>query len=89
MATYEVHLGSWRRKVDDDRSLSYHELASELVSYVCEMGYTHIELLPVTEHPFDGSWGYQPIGLFAPTCRFGNPEDFKYFVDACHQQGLA
>jgi len=88
MATYEVHLGSWRRQADADRPLSYRELASELVSYVCDMGYTHIELLPVTEHPFDGSWGYQPIGLFAPTCRFGNPEDFKYFVDACHQQEI-
>jgi len=88
MATYEVHLGSWRRQTDENRSLSYRELAVELVSYIREMGYTHIELLPVTEHPFDGSWGYQPIGLFAPTCRFGNPEDFKYFVDACHQQEI-
>ena len=88
MATYEVHLGSWRRKLDGNRPLSYRELAVELVSYVHEMGYTHIELLPVTEHPFDGSWGYQPIGLFAPTHRFGNPEDFKYFVDACHQQEI-
>jgi 1,4-alpha-glucan branching enzyme len=88
MAIYEVHLGSWRRKVADNCPLSYRELAVELVSYVRNMDYTHIELLPVTEHPFDGSWGYQPIGLFAPTERFGNPEDFKYFVDACHQQGL-
>jgi len=88
MAIYEVHLGSWRRQTDENRSLSYRELAVELVSYIREMGYTHIELLPVTEHPFDGSWGYQPIGLFAPTCRFGNPEDFKYFVDACHQQEI-
>ncbi len=89
MATYEVHLGSWRRNMDENRSLSYRELATELVSYVREMGYTHIELLPVTEHPFDGSWGYQPIGLFAPTHRFGKPEDFKYFIDACHQQEIA
>ena len=89
MATYEVHLGSWRRNMDENRSLSYLELATELVSYVRGMGYTHIELMPVTEHPFDGSWGYQPIGLFAPTHRFGNPEDFKYFIDACHQQQIA
>ncbi|MCZ6724053.1 MAG: 1,4-alpha-glucan branching protein GlgB [Gammaproteobacteria bacterium] len=87
MVIYEVHLGSWRRGADG-RWLSYRELATELVSYAHEMGYTHIELLPVTEHPFDGSWGYQPIGLFAPTCRFGSPEDFKYFVDACHQQQI-
>ena len=87
MATYEVHLGSWRR-CSDNSFLNYRELASELVAYVHEMGYTHIELLPVTEHPFDGSWGYQPIGLFAPTYRFGSPEDFKYLVDACHLQGI-
>ncbi|MCZ6577834.1 MAG: 1,4-alpha-glucan branching protein GlgB [Gammaproteobacteria bacterium] len=87
MATYEVHLGSWRRG-NNNSFLSYRDLASDLVAYVREMGYTHIELLPVTEHPFDGSWGYQPIGLFAPTYRFGNPEDFKYFVDACHQQEI-
>ena len=87
LATYEVHLGSWRRGPNNS-FLSYRELASELVTYVHEMGYTHIELLPVTEHPFDGSWGYQPIGLFAPTYRFGSPEDFKYLVDACHQQGI-
>ncbi len=87
MATYEVHLGSWRRG-NNNSFLSYRDLASDLVAYVREMGYTHIELLPVTEHPFDGSWGYQPIGLFAPTYRFGNPEDFKYFIDACHQQEI-
>ena len=88
MATYEVHLGSWRRG-NNNSFLSYRDLASDLVAYVHEMGYTHIELLPVTEHPFDGSWGYQPIGLFAPTYRFGNPEDFKYFVDFLRLHHLA
>lgn len=76
---------------DADRTgqrLSYRELAVELVDYACDMGFTHIELLPVTEHPFDGSWGYQPIGLYAPTWRYGTPDDFKYFVDACHAAGL-
>jgi 1,4-alpha-glucan branching enzyme len=68
--------------------LSYRELAVDLVAYACDMGFTHLELLPVTEHPFDGSWGYQPIGLFAPTWRFGAPDDFKFFVDACHAAGL-
>ncbi len=87
VSVYEVHLGSWRRK-DDDSYLSYRDFAHELVDYVLEMGYTHIELLPVTEHPFDGSWGYQPIGLFAPTQRFGNPDDFRYFVDRCHAAGI-
>jgi len=86
---YEVHLGSWRRKVDDNnRYLSYRELADELVEYVYDMGFTHIELLPVSEHPFDGSWGYQPIGMYAPTHRFGNPDDFRYFVDRCHAAGI-
>jgi len=87
---YEVHLGSWRRKVEDNnRYLSYRELADELVEYVYDMGFTHIELLPVSEHPFDGSWGYQPIGMYAPTHRFGNPDDFRYFVDRCHAAGIA
>ena len=89
VSIYEVHLGSWRRKPEaHNRCLSYRELAAELVPYVTELGYTHIELLPVTEHPFAGSWGYQPIGLFSPTQRFGDPDDFRYFVDACHQAGL-
>ena len=85
---YEVHLGSWRRK-DDGSYLTYRDLAAELVPYVVDMGFTHIELLPVTEHPFDGSWGYQPIGMFAPTQRFGTPDDFRYFVDTCHQHGIS
>ena len=87
VSVYEVHLGSWRRK-NDGSYLGYRDFAHELVDYVLEMGYTHIELLPVTEHPFDGSWGYQPIGLFAPTQRFGNPDDFRYFVDRCHAAGI-
>jgi len=85
---YEVHLSSWRRNPEDNRVLGYRQLAHELVDYVKEMGYTHIELLPVTEHPFEGSWGYQSTGYFAPTCRFGTPDDFKYFVDHCHQNGI-
>ena len=84
---YEVHLGSWRRK-DDGSYLGYRDLANELVPYVADMGFTHIELLPVTEHPFDGSWGYQPIGMFAPTQRFGSPDDFRALVDACHARGI-
>ena len=90
VSIYEVHLGSWRRKAEENnRFLSYRELADELVAYVAGMGFTHIELLPVSEHPFDGSWGYQPIGMFAPTQRFGEPDDFRYFVDRCHAAGIA
>jgi 1,4-alpha-glucan branching enzyme len=90
VSIYEVHLGSWRRKADEDnRYLTYRELADELVDYVADMGFTHIELLPVSEHPFDGSWGYQPIGMFAPTQRFGSPDDFRYFIDRCHSAGIA
>jgi 1,4-alpha-glucan branching enzyme len=88
VSIYEVHLGSWRR-ADGGRYLNYRELADQLVDYVKDMGFTHIELLPVTEHPFDGSWGYQPIGMFAPTQRFGDPDDFRYFVDRCHAAGIA
>jgi 1,4-alpha-glucan branching enzyme len=87
MSIYEVHLGSWRRS-PDGRLLTYKEMAAALVPYVKEMGFTHLELLPVMEHPFTGSWGYQVIGFFAPTSRFGPPEDFKALVDACHQAGL-
>jgi 1,4-alpha-glucan branching enzyme len=89
MAIYEVHLGSWRRHADDNRFLSYRELARELPAYASDLGFTHLELLPVMEHPFDGSWGYQPTGLYAPTSRFGGPEDFRALVDACHGAGLA
>ncbi|TVR83708.1 MAG: 1,4-alpha-glucan branching protein GlgB [Rhodospirillales bacterium] len=89
VSIYEVHLGSWRRDVDaGNRYLTYRELADTLVPYVKEMGFTHIELLPISEHPFDGSWGYQPIGLFAPTSRFGRPDEFREFVDRCHLAGI-
>ncbi len=89
MSVYEVHLGSWRRKPDEgNRYLTYLELADELIPYAREMGYTHLELLPVSEHPFDGSWGYQTLGYFAPTSRFGRPAEFMAFVDRCHQAGL-
>ncbi len=90
VSIYEVHLGSWRRNpYDSTRYLTYRELAVELIPYVVEMGFTHIELLPVSEHPFDGSWGYQPIGMFAPTQRFGDPDDFREFVDCCHQSNIS
>ncbi|MEO1732652.1 MAG: 1,4-alpha-glucan branching protein GlgB, partial [Pseudomonadota bacterium] len=86
---YEVHLESWRRVPEEaGRSLNYRELAKDLVAYVQSMGFTHIELTPVSEYPFGGSWGYQPVGLFAPTSRFGEPDDFKFFVDACHTADL-
>jgi 1,4-alpha-glucan branching enzyme len=86
---YEVHLGSWRRVPGEgNRYLTYRELAHELVPYVREMGYTHIELMPVMEHPFSGSWGYQVIGFYAPTSRYGTPDDFRYFVDECHRHGV-
>jgi 1,4-alpha-glucan branching enzyme len=89
MAIYEAHLGSWARIAEDgDRYLTYRELAARLIPYVKEMGYTHIELLPVMEHPYSASWGYQVTGFYAPTSRFGTPADFKAFVDACHQHGL-
>ena len=89
ISIYEVHLGSWKRKPDEgDRPLSYKELADELVDYCIGMGFTHIELLPISEYPFDGSWGYQPVGLFAPTIRFGPPHEFRDLVDSAHQKGL-
>ncbi|GAB2558650.1 1,4-alpha-glucan branching protein GlgB [Leucobacter ruminantium] len=92
MSVYEVHLGSWRRVAADtetgSRPLSYLELATELVDYAADLGFTHIEVLPISEHPFDGSWGYQPIGLFAPTIRYGTPGEFAAFVDAAHARGL-
>ncbi len=89
VSIYEVHPGSWMRVPEEEnRYLTYKELAQKLIHYVKEMGYTHIELLPVTEHPFDGSWGYQTIGYYAVTSRFGTPEDFMYFVDTCHQNNI-
>ncbi|MCJ8141974.1 1,4-alpha-glucan branching protein GlgB [Ancylobacter sp. A5.8] len=88
MSVYEVHLGSWRRG-EGNRFLTYDELADQLVPYAAWMGFTHIELLPVSEHPLDASWGYQPIGLFAPTSRFGDPAGFARFVDRAHQAGLS
>jgi 1,4-alpha-glucan branching enzyme len=89
IAIYEVHLGSWQRVPEEDnRFLSYDELADRLLPYAKEMGFTHLELMPVSEHPFDGSWGYQPIGLYAPTSRFGTPQEFRNFVDRAHALGL-
>ncbi|KPC53247.1 1,4-alpha-glucan branching protein GlgB [Amantichitinum ursilacus] len=89
MSIYEVHLGSWRRVPEEgDRWLSYRELADQLVSYVKDLGFTHLELLPINEHPFDGSWGYQPLGMYAPTSRFGTPEDFRYLVETAHANGI-
>jgi 1,4-alpha-glucan branching enzyme len=89
ISIYEVHLGSWRRIPEEhDRWLSYRELADQLIPYVKDLGYTHIELLPIMEHPYDGSWGYQTLGYFAATSRFGSPTEFMEFVDRCHETGL-
>ena len=89
ISIYEVHLGSWRRVPEQhDRWLTYHELGDQLIPYVKNLGYTHIELLPVMEHPFDGSWGYQTLGYFAATSRYGSPAEFMEFVDRCHQAGI-
>ena len=87
ISVYEVHLGSWRR-APGNRMLSYLELATQLVDYVADMGFTHIELMPVSEYPFDGSWGYQPVGLFAPTIRHGTPPEFRAFIEAAHARGI-
>jgi 1,4-alpha-glucan branching enzyme len=89
LTIYEVHPGSWKRKPGQNPGfLSYRELADDLVPYVKEMGFTHIELMPVAEHPYDPSWGYQITGYFAPTSRFGNPDDLRYFIDKCHQENI-
>ncbi|CCQ10915.1 1,4-alpha-glucan (glycogen) branching enzyme,GH-13-type [Pseudoalteromonas luteoviolacea B = ATCC 29581] len=89
IAIYEVHLGSWkRRELEGNRYLTYREMADDLIPYVKSLGFTHLQVMPISEYPFDGSWGYQPVGLFAPTSRFGSVEDFSYFVDACHDSGL-
>ncbi|MFP4213572.1 MAG: 1,4-alpha-glucan branching protein GlgB [Desulfohalobiaceae bacterium] len=89
ISAYELHLGSWRRKPEEgDRFLSYRELAPALASYIQDTGFTHVELMPVMEHPFYGSWGYQCLGFFAPTARYGTPQDFMYLVDFLHQQGI-
>jgi 1,4-alpha-glucan branching enzyme len=91
MSTYEVHLGSWKRIPDPDwgnRYITYRELADQLIPYVLEIGYTHIELMPIAEYPFDASWGYQVLGFYAATSRFGGPHDLMYFIDQCHQHGI-
>ena len=89
MSIYEVHAGSWKRREKEDyRWLTYRELAAELIPYVKQLGYTHIELMPIMEHPFDASWGYQTVGYYAVTSRFGSPADFMFFIDRCHQEGI-
>jgi len=87
MSIYELHLGSWQRGPEGE-PLNYRELAHRIVAYVLDMGFSHVELLPITEHPYDPSWGYQTTGYYAPTSRFGSPDDFRYFVDYCHQHGV-
>ena len=89
ISIYEMHLGSWRRDPSDpERWLSYGEIAPQLVEYCQKMGFTHVQLLPVSEHPFTGSWGYQTTGYYAATSRYGTPQDFMYFVDLLHQNGI-
>lgn len=88
MSIYEVHLGSWQKGENGEQWLNYRELAHKLVEYCQKMGYTHLELMPISEHPFTGSWGYQTVGYFAATSRYGSPQDFMYFVDYCHQNGI-
>jgi len=87
-SVYEVHLGSWRKNMDENRSLTYVEMADELVSYVKEIGFTHVEFMPIMEYPYDPSWGYQLTGYFAPTSRFGDPQEFMYLMDAFHKAGI-
>jgi 1,4-alpha-glucan branching enzyme len=87
LSIYEVHAGSWQRS-DDGAPLDWDVLADRLIPYVAGLGFTHIELLPVSEHPFGGSWGYQPLGIYAPTARHGTPQAFARFVDRCHQAGI-
>ncbi|MBB5191049.1 1,4-alpha-glucan branching enzyme [Silvimonas terrae] len=89
VSIYEVHLGSWKRVPEDgQRWLTYRELADQLIPYVEDLGFTHIELMPVNEHPFDASWGYQPLGMYAPTSRFGTPDDFRHLIDTAHRAGI-
>ncbi|NIN50985.1 MAG: 1,4-alpha-glucan branching enzyme, partial [Gemmatimonadales bacterium] len=89
MAVYEVHLGSWARVPEEgNRPLSYREIAPKLAEHVKRFGFTHLELLPISEHPFAGSWGYQVSGYYAPTSRYGTPDDFRYLVDLCHQNDI-
>jgi 1,4-alpha-glucan branching enzyme len=88
VSVYELHLGSWKRHITDNSFYTYRELAEHLIPYVLDLGYTHIELLPIAEHPYDPSWGYQITGYFAPTSRFGDPEDFMFFVNECHRNDL-
>ncbi|MBU3010370.1 1,4-alpha-glucan branching protein GlgB [Polaribacter vadi] len=87
-SVYEVHLGSWKKQIEENRFLSYRELAEELVNYVADMNFTHVEFMPIMEYPYDPSWGYQLTGYFAPTARFGYPDDFKYLVDKFHEKGI-
>ncbi len=90
ISIYEVHLGSWRRVAEErNRSMTYREMAAPLAEYVVQMGFTHVELMPITEHPFYGSWGYQTTGYFAPTARYGTPQDLMYLIDVLHQHGIA